>query len=214
MYQKSSRRILASTPLLTLAILVLSAGPLGIAVATDLLGLYVGGTIGQSRGVKASDSVEFPVYNGLVSETQSFEGRHTGFSAVLGVHPVSLFGAEFAYVDLGRVGGSLWSNPANISMNGKAVFAVLYLPVPIVNVYLTAGVARLESTVRGSVCSPCACDACQYSFQLNHTNTSGAGGVGTQYRFGAWAVRTEYERFNAAGGNPSLLSAGFTWSFP
>jgi hypothetical protein len=26
-------------------------------------------------------------------------------------------------------------------------------------------------------------------------------------------VRAEYERFNAAGENPSLLSAGITWSF-
>jgi proton-dependent oligopeptide transporter, POT family len=77
------------------------------------------------------------------------------------------------------------------------------------------GVARLNSTVNGSVCSPCACDIqnCRLSFQLNRTNTSGAGGVGAQYRFDKWAVRAEYERFNAAGGNPSLWSAGITWTF-
>jgi hypothetical protein len=40
-----------------------------------------------------------------------------------------------------------------------------------------------------------------------------AGGGGAQYKFGSWAVRAEYERFNAAGGNPSLLSAGVTWAF-
>jgi hypothetical protein len=182
-------------------------------VAADLLGLYVGGAVGQSRGLKAIDSVGFPVYNGLVTETQSFEGRRTAFSVMLGVRPISLLGAEIDYIDLGKPSGSLWGNPADISMKGEAAFGVLYLPVPIVDVYLKAGVARLESTVNGSVCTPCACDFCRYSFQLNRTNTSGAGGVGTQYKFGAWAVRAEYERFNAAGGNPSLVSLGVTWTF-
>lgn len=100
-------------------------------------------------------------------------------------------------------------------MKGAAAFGVLYLPVPIVDVYGKAGVARLDSTVKGSICSPCACSfqICRSSFQLNRTNTSGAFGVGAQYRYGSWAVRAEYERFNAAGGNPSLLSAGITWSF-
>jgi hypothetical protein len=98
-------------------------------------------------------------------------------------------------------------------MKGAAAFGVLYLPVPIVDVFLKAGFARLESTVNGSICSPCACDFCRPSFQQKRTNTSGAGGVGIQYRFGSLGVRAEYEQFNAAGGNPSLLSAGVTWSF-
>ena len=98
-------------------------------------------------------------------------------------------------------------------MKGAAAFGVLYLPVPVVELFVKAGAARLESTVNGSFCSPCACGICRYSFQLSRTNTSGAGGVGAQYRFGRWAARAEYERFNAAGGNPSLLSAGITWNF-
>ena len=32
-------------------------------------------------------------------------------------------------------------------------------------------------------------------------------------KFGAWAVRAEYERFNAAGGNPTLVSLGIMWIF-
>jgi hypothetical protein len=85
--------------------------------------------------------------------------------------------------------------------------------LPVVDIYLKAGVARLESTLRFSYCGPCACNFCLNSPELEHTNTSGAGGVGAQYRFGSWAIRAEYERFNAAGGNPSLLSAGITWTF-
>jgi hypothetical protein len=47
----------------------------------------------------------------------------------------------------------------------------------------------------------------------SETNTVGASGVGAQYKFGSWGVRAEYERFNAAGRNPGLLSAGITWTF-
>jgi hypothetical protein len=79
-------------------------------------------------------------------------------------------------------------------------------------------IARLQSTLGGfyavgdNICVPGApCGTAR--FQLNRTNTSGAGGVGAQYKFGSWAVRAEYERFNAAGGNPSLLSAGITRTF-
>jgi hypothetical protein len=103
---KSSSRIYTDIPLLILATLVLLAQPSGNAVAEDLLGLYVGGTIGQSRGVEAIDSIGFPVYNGVVTETQSFEGRHTAFSVMLGVRPISLLGAEIDYIDLGRPSGS------------------------------------------------------------------------------------------------------------
>jgi hypothetical protein len=37
--------------------------------------------------------------------------------------------------------------------------------------------------------------------------------VGAQYKFGSLAVRAEFERFNAAGEHPSLLTLGLTWSF-
>ena len=36
---------------------------------------------------------------------------------------------------------------------------------------------------------------------------------GAQFKLGAWAVHAEYERFNAAGGNPNLVSLGVTWTF-
>jgi hypothetical protein len=178
-----------------------------------VLGFYVGGAIGQSR-VEATAS---EVFGDILPMTHTREigNTHAAYKAMLGARPISLLGAEIDYIDFGDSSGSLFGSPADVSMKGAAAFGVLYLPVPIVDVYLKAGVARLNSTVNGSVCSPCACDLqnCRFSFQLNRTNTSGAGGAGAQYRFGKWAVRAEYERFNAAGGNPSLWSAGITWTF-
>jgi Outer membrane protein beta-barrel domain len=195
---------------LILATLVLLAQPSGNAVAEDLLGLYVGGAIGRSRVEATTFAYVFP---GL--EKQNFDEGHAAFKVMLGARPISLLGAEIDYIDFGKPKGDLYGYPANASINGVAAFGILYLPVPIVDVYVKAGLARLESTVNGASPSPLACgfQGCADHFQFNRTNTSGAGGVGAQYKFGSWAVRAEYERFNAAGGNPSLLSAGITWTF-
>jgi hypothetical protein len=48
---------------------------------------------------------------------------------------------------------------------------------------------------------------------VNRSDTSFAAGVGAQVKFGSLALRAEYERFDAAGENPSLVSLGLTWSF-
>jgi opacity protein-like surface antigen len=50
-------------------------------------------------------------------------------------------------------------------------------------------------------------------FRLDRTNTNFAAGAGVQVKFCSWAARAEYERFNAAGGNPSLVSLGLTRKF-
>jgi hypothetical protein len=196
---------------LLLATLVLLVKPSGNAVAEDSLGLYIGGAIGQSR-VEATDTAcQCDLFRQIV--TEKFDKTHLAFQGVLGARPISLVGAEIDYIDFGKPNGHAFGFPASSSIKGVAAFGVLYLPVPVVDIYLKAGVARLESTAKYSYCGPCACDICLNSVQLDRTNTTGAAGVGTQYRFGSWAVRAEYERFNAAGGNPSLLSAGITWTF-
>ena len=210
---KSSSKFHTDISLLILVGFVLLGQPSGNAVAEDLLGLYVGGSIGQARVEGSASQVLGDI--APTTDTENIDKKHTAWKTMLGVRPISLLGAEIDYVDFGKPSGTLFGNPANISIKGAAGFGVLYLPVPIVDVYVKAGIARLESTINGSICSPCACDIpiCRYSFQMNRTNTSGAGGVGTQYKFGSWAVRAEYERFAAGGGHPSLLSAGITWSF-
>ena len=208
---KSSSSIHSAVSLLILATLVLLVKPSGNAVAEDLLGLYIGGAIGQSRVEATETACQCDLFQEIV--TEKFDKTHLAFQGVLGARPISLVGAEINYIDFGKPDGNAFGFPASTSIKGVAAFGVLYLPVPVVDIYLKAGVARLESTVKYSFCGPCACDICLNPIQLDRTNTTGAGGVGAQYRFRSWAVRTEYERFNAAGGNPSLLSAGITWTF-
>lgn len=206
-----SDRLFSEIPVFIFAALVLLTQAGGKAVAADSSGLYVGAAIGESH-VESSTSLVlgdlFPT-----TQTEEIDKRHAAFKVMLGARPISWVGAEIDYIDFGKPGGTLFGYPAYVSLKGPAALGVLYLPVPVVDLYLKAGIARLESTVNGSACSPCQCAICTFTFQTNRTNTSGTAGVGIQYRIGSWAVRAEYERFNAAGGKPSLLSAGVIWSF-
>lgn len=197
------------------------------AAADSLLGLYVGGAAGQSRVEADGGTVHL---NGVrYSDTGYFDETHVAYKAMVGIRPVSLLGAEIAWMDFGHPDGvpagpanqGFEGRPTNSSMKGASAFGVLYLPVPVVDIFLKAGVARIQSELNGTgvvtpIClpnQPCPAYDGTAAFRLSRTTTSGAGGVGAQYRLGPFAVRAEYERFNAAGGKPSLLSAGITWTF-
>jgi hypothetical protein len=69
-------------------------------------------------------------------------------------------------------------------MKAAAAFGVLYLPVPIVDVYIEAGLARLQSAVNGGDPNEITCGIpCgPLLFRLDRTNTSGAEGVGAQHK--------------------------------
>jgi len=97
-------------------------------------------------------------------------------------------------------------------MKGATAFAMFYLPLPVVEVFVKGGVARLQSKAGLDLVCP-SCLLAPLFLPISRTNTSFAGGAGVQCKLGAFAVRGEYERFNAGGGNPHLLSLGVTWAF-
>src|SRR5258708_10817046 len=191
-------------PTATLVLLAMAILPTEHALAGDLLGLYVGGSAGQTQVEANAPSIG------------DFKQNHSAFKVIAGIRPISLIGAELSYIDFGHPSGSINTVSSNVSEKGADAFAVLYVPVPIVDVFVKAGLARLQSTVnsvRGGV-GTCTITAPNCAlFRLDRTNTSFAAGAGAQLKFGSWAVRAEYERFNAAGGNPSLVSLGLTWTF-
>jgi opacity protein-like surface antigen len=200
---------------LIVAALVLIALPFRQAQADDPLGTYVGGAIGRAQ---------VGTTLGALSSQYASAGRytknHSAFKAIIGVRPISLVGAEVSYMDFGSPGGTSSGLPANVEMKGATAFGVLYLPVPTIDIFLKAGIARLQTKFTGTIVrlgfGTCAINSpnCQYQpFRVDRTESSFTAGVGAQYKFGPWALRAEYERFNAAGGNPSLLSAGITWTF-
>lgn len=191
------------------------------AAADDPLGLYAGVEVGQSRVAATGQVIDTPAV--LYYQQGSFDENHSAFQVMAGIRPIPVLGAELDYLNLGRPSGSFNAYSAEVSMKGGAAFGVLYLPVPVVDIYLKAGLARIQSDLNGigtfgPHCAFSSTAACpQYlgigPFDLERTNTSGAAGVGAQYKFGSVAVRAEYERFSAAGEHPSLLGVGISWSF-
>jgi opacity protein-like surface antigen len=176
--------------------------------AADPLGLYLGGSVGQSQ-------VEADSGGNIASPYDHFRANHSAYKITVGLRPLPFFGAELSYVDLGHPGGAVAGAPADVSESGTAAFAMLYLPVPVIDLYAKAGVARLQSTVNGNTFEACAevCLPTLVPFRVERTDTGFAGGLGAQLKFGAWAVRAEYEVFSAAGRNPALASIGANWSF-
>jgi opacity protein-like surface antigen len=227
---KSGPVLLRMLFLLALTAAGVAAGPRACA-ATNLLKFYVGGGVGRAQ-LRAR-------YPGLVaiptgSGPGSFARRDTAWQLTAGIRALEVLGAEVDYFDLGSgVASVAWPGPDNVtdarlSQRGEAAFAVLYLPIPIIDVYFKAGVARLRTTASATAAGPgclpgylcplfCVvglpCGAFSANEALAATETKFAAGAGVQWKIGNWAIRGDYERFTALGEHPSLVSLGVTWSF-
>jgi hypothetical protein len=198
-----------------------ASGPLA---AADFLGLYFGGAVGHST-VRA-DQVGFVDATGTaLAGPVSLSAHHPGWKLVAGLRPLSLIGAEIEYIDFGKPTAT--STPsgfglgytADVRAKATAAFGVLYapIPLPLVDVYGKAGLARLQTTVDGTAgfgCfPPLTCPLASGGFHRDQSTTRPAYGAGAQVKVGRLAIRAEYERINANNGDPDLLSIGATWSF-
>jgi hypothetical protein len=139
---------------------------------------------------------------------------------MLGFRPLALIGAEIAYIDLGQrsvpgssgpIAGRPFITSSQVSQKGEAAFAMLYLPIPVIDAYIKAGLSRITTDMSVSYQINGSGD---YTASRKMTDDGVAYGAGLQWKLGQWAVRAEYERFDAAGSNPSLLSIGMTYWFP
>jgi hypothetical protein len=189
----------------------------GQAGAAAPLGFYLGGAIGQSH-VRADEE--------LFGDPLGFDEHHNAWKVLIGLRPVSLVGAELEYADFGHPSASrytpvlhLSATETSASAKAVSVFAIAYLPLPLplFDVYAKAGVARLQTTVNASlnfyctIDSPCA--PTPHYLRVNRTDARLAYGAGAQLKITAFAVRAEYERISASGGDPDLLSLGVIWNF-
>jgi opacity protein-like surface antigen len=183
--------------------LVLLAIPFQVSRAENLLGLYVGAAVGHAQ-IEAS-----------APDVPDFRESHSAYKFMAGIRPISLLGVEIAYDNFGHPSQQIGYLATNVSMKGESAFGILYLPVPVLDVFFKAGLARIDSTATTNV----VCLAGQPCIELatpgpeSRTNVGLAAGAGAQFKIGSLAVRGEYERFNAAGGNPSLWSIGVIWKF-
>jgi Outer membrane protein beta-barrel domain len=185
-----------------------------VYAAGDPLGLYVGAALGQSN-VRVDESV----FGG----PPGVDAHRDAWKLLLGLRPISLLGAELDYMDFGRAKFLGPPNFLGTALRGDAhpkataLFGVIYapIPVPLLDVYAKAGVARLQTDINAnSFCSlpPCAVTTTA-PFALNRSDARLAYGAGVQFRFAAFAARLEYERIDASSGDPDITSFGLTWSF-
>jgi opacity protein-like surface antigen len=212
------------------ALLLCSLSATNLARADDLLGFYVGGAFGQAHVRAQLDGLNPPgIPTGGTVDLGGFDEAGSAFQAMLGIRALSFLGGEITYMDLGQhsirgpgqpIAGVLGSAVTNeqVSQKGEAAFALLYLPVPIIDVYVKAGVSRIKTDMRATyalsgvgTCQVDNPDCALVTAVRSSSDVGFAFGAGVQWKLGQWAVRGEYERFDAAGANPSLLSLGMTY---
>jgi len=183
------------------------------ACADDLLaplGLYIGGSYGRSN---------VRVNNNETHDLFSFDESHAGWKALLGIRPIAPLGAELEYIDFGHPATTIGSVSADARARAGGLFAVGYLPIPLVDVFGKAGVARLQTIAKGTAetVQPgglvCSNSSLSCLFDTDHTDTRFAYGGGVQVKISRLGIRAEYERISEPGGDPSLLSLGLTLTF-
>jgi opacity protein-like surface antigen len=187
----------------------------GAAQADDPIGLYLGAGVGESQVRHDTDDLYNDPY---------FAGQHLAWKAIVGIRPIPPVGAELEYIDFGDPsGGPNYSfASANSEAKAAALFGVGYLPLPVpfLDLYGKLGVARMhsESTeVTPGICPRGLFCPAQYLdiaiYRQDRWSTDLAYGAGAQARFGAFAVRAEYERIIANTGDPDIYSLAVTWTF-
>ena len=150
--------------------------------------LYVGGGIGQSTA-------------DVSGKPSGYDDKDFAWKIFAGLRAVSYLGAELDYVDFGKPRG----DGDEFKYKGFAGYGLFYIPIPlpILDVYVKAGLARVDVDVP--------------NLDISTDDTKFAFGGGVQLKFGSLAVRAEYEQYKVEipgyKGKPRLLTLGFSKSF-
>jgi outer membrane immunogenic protein len=204
----------------SISILLLAFGATGAStpvLADDLLGFYVGAAVGEAHVRTAKD------INGDTDYDYHFDEQHGAWKMVVGFRPISPLGIELEYIEFGNPS----SGPSNTGLGGLSkadqkaatLFGLGYLPLPVpfLDVYGKLGIARLHTTtteVSPIPLCPAGLTSCSpTTFSMSDSSTNFAYGAGVQGKIGSLAIRAEYERINASGGNPDIFSLGVVWIF-
>ena len=148
-------------------------------------GFYIGAGLGQSE-------------SGVRAGSFNFKDRDTGYQLIAGFRPLDLFAAELNYLDLGKPS----SGTQQSKSHAVGVFALAFLPLPIVDVYGKAGLVSWKT------------DASAPSLSFSRSGSDLAWGAGVQFHLGSLAARLEYEAINASDlAKPTFLTLGATYTF-
>jgi hypothetical protein len=164
---------------------LLAALLMPVAAWADDIGLYLGGALGSTQ----------QNYDGYVFDAH---GAETGYKFALGIRPLPILAAEVSYIDFGRAFGGI--NYADT--NAVGVFALGYLPIPLLDVYGKVGLADWRTNAQSPF----------LSFHRTGADVAYGAGIGTHW--GPFGARIEYERYDVSHSNDmSMASVGVTWTF-
>ena len=167
----------------------------GFAQAADN-GFYLGAGVTQAK----LDNVgkDFDVGN-----LNDFKLDNTAWKVIAGFRPVDFFAVEANYDDLGDEGRTTGGVRFNANAKAFTAYAVGFLPIPVVDIYGKAGLARWSTRASASGL-----------FDLDDHGTEFAYGAGVQVHLGSLAARLEYEQFDVKHTDGvELLTLGATWTF-
>lgn len=163
-----------------------------VFAANNPLGFYLG--VGVGRGTVREDQ-------SMSDSFYVFDQHDTGWDVFAGLRPISFLGAEMAYIDFGHPSVDLHVPSAgpytDINADAKATAVIasalgyLPLPIPWLDLYGKAGLARLQT-----------------EYRISDTGIHCVSGY-----LARLSARLEYQRVNASSGNPDLLSLGVAWTF-
>jgi opacity protein-like surface antigen len=197
------------------ALLAIGAcGASSAALAYDPLGFYVGGGVGESTIRSDDPGYGLPGY---------YNDHQTAWQGTLGFRPLNSFiGAEVDYIDFGQPGHHHRDDP-NFSGDDShprapVLFGVGYLPIPVpyLDVFAKAGVARLKMSLNQFECTngsnPCNTFTAIGRQDITQTKFAYGAGVQSRFPFGL-TVRAEYERISSSFGDPDAFVVGAFWRF-
>jgi hypothetical protein len=150
----------------------------------DDSGFYVAGSIGASH-VQYDASTFYAGTNDV------------GYQVAAGFRPLPILSGEFDYVGFARA----FSGINYADTYGLGLFALGYLPIPVVQVYGKLGIVDWRTSAH----------ATNLSFHRTGADVAYGAGVGTSW--GRLGARLEFEAFNVAHASAMELSSiGLVWS--
>ncbi|HTT05824.1 MAG TPA: outer membrane beta-barrel protein [Steroidobacteraceae bacterium] len=177
----SSLRLRALGTPVVLGIALLAAMP---AAQADDTGFYVAGSLGESR-------VQYDASTFYVGT------NNVGYQVAAGFRPLPILSGEFDYTGFARA-----FNGVNYADTyGVGLFALGYLPIPVVQVYGKVGLVDWRTHAH----SP------DLSFHRTGADVAYGAGLGTTW--GRLGARLEFESFDVAHASTmELTSIGLVWS--
>ena len=199
--------------------MLLAVGACGMstaALADNPLGFYLGGGVGEST-IRSDDAAYgYPGY---------YNDHQFAWKGIIGIRPISLLGVEAEYIDFGQPGrhdGYYDADYYGLDSHPRAavLFGVGYLPFPIpyIDFFAKAGVARLRLDVNDYVNEECTDGTNGNCTTLvgrhSQTDTKFAYGAGVESKLPiGFTVRAEYERIASQFGDPDAFTVSAVWRF-